>query len=245
MKKLILAAALLFLSAACATTTVPPKKSADLYYQEGEEFFAKKQYADAIAAWEKVRDSYFSPELNARAELKIAEAHFMAEEYVEAAAAYEDFLKQHPDHEETPQVLYRLGMSYYQQILSADRDQTATNNALATFQSYLKRYPGDSREEEIKVLIERCKLRLAEHELYVGRFYQRSGEAKSAIHRLEGLLATYPAFAKKDQAYFYLGQAYLQAGEREKAVAAFNALYREFPGSKYVPKGQKILEKDY
>ena len=86
------------------------------------------QTAPRVAA--TASDTYYSPELNVLAELKIAEAHFLAGNFVEAAAAYEDFLKQHPEHERTPQVLYQLGMAYYNQILSADRDQTASRNVV-------------------------------------------------------------------------------------------------------------------
>ena len=89
----------LFLLPACSPqTVVPPAKNAGVYFQEGEEFYEKGLYQDAIASWEKVRDSYYSPELNTLAELKIAEAHFLGEEYIEAAVAYEAFLKNHPDH---------------------------------------------------------------------------------------------------------------------------------------------------
>lgn len=245
MKKLLFSACVLLLAAACTSTVVPPPRTADYYLQEGEGFFDKGLYEEAIASWEKVRDTYFSPELNILAETKIAEAHFLAGNYVEAAAAYEDFLKQHPDHERTAQILYQLGMSYYNQMLSADRDQTATRNALVTFEALLKRFPADPKNEEVGVLAARCRDRLAEHELYVGRFYLRSGEYQAAIHRLKSIFSHYPNYFKRDQVYFYLGQAYLKTGDRQQAIAAFNTLFKEFPQSEYIIEAQKTVEKLY
>lgn len=243
--KILLSLAVLLFIAACAPTRVPPPRTADYYLQEGEKFFDSKLYEEAIASWEKVRDSYYSPELNILAEMKIAEAHFLAGNYNEAAAAYEDFLKQHPDHEQIPQILYRLGMSYYEQILSHDRDQTATRNALATYKNLVKRFPKDPRAEEAKVYIDRCIDRLAEHELYVGRFYLRTGHYEAAINRLKDIFSLYPNYYRRDRVFFYLGQAYLGNGNRDAAVKAFNSLFKEFPRSEHIIEAQRILEKQY
>lgn len=243
MKILLSLAFLLLFTVACAPKKAPAPPTADHYIQEAEKFFESKLYEEAISSWEKVRDSYYSPELNILAEMKIAEAHFMAGDYVEAAAAYEDFLKQHPDHERTPQILYQLGMSYYKQILSHDRDQTATRNALATFKNLLKRFPEDPRAEEAKGYIDRCRDQLAAHELYVGRFYLRGGNYEAAVKRLEGILSLYPRYHDRDQVLFYLGKGYLGSGDREKAVQAFDILFSEFSGSEHVKEAKRLLER--
>jgi outer membrane protein assembly factor BamD len=235
----------LLLVTACTSGVVPPPKAASTYFQEGESFFEKGLYEDAIASWEKVRDSYYSPELNIQAEMKIAEAQFLAGNYLEAALAYEEFLKQHPGNENTDKILYQLGMSYFKQMLSSDRDQTVTRNALATFTSLLQRYPEDSRKDEVREMIALCRGRLAEHELYIGRFYLKYGHPEAAIQRLRSLFSTYPEFGERDQAYFLLGQAYLKANRDKDAIEAFNTLYREFPNSKYITPAQKILAKHY
>lgn len=230
---------------ACAPKKTTEVRSAEQYLREGEDYFERRLYDQAIESWQKVRDSYYSPELNVIAELKIAEAYFLAERYVEAVAAYEDFLKQHPDHARTADVLYNLGLSYYRQMLSIDRDQTATRNALATFELLVKKFPNDARREEVGFLMQRCRDHLAASELYVGRFYFRSGQPEAAIKRLEYLFTTYPNFFERDEAYFYLGRAYLATGRREDAVTAFNTLFREFPKSQFVPRAQKIMAKAY
>lgn len=245
MRKKLAALSLLACASACTATQQPATRGAEYYLQEGETYFEKELYDEAISAWEKVRESYYSPELNILAELKIAEAYFLAGRYPEAAAAYEDFLKQHPDHPRTPEVLYQLGMSYYEQILSADRDQTATRNALATFEALLEKYPENPRAEEVGFLIRRCKDRLAAHELYVGRFYLRTDNYEAAIMRFNDLFARFPNYFYRDEAYFYLGRAYIETGLKEKAVETFNTLYREFPKSEFVLKAQKLMADRY
>lgn len=244
-KRLALGAAAVLILAACTSAIVPPPKSADYYFQEGERLFEKELYQEAITNWEKVRDSFYSPELTALAELKIAEAHFLAGHYLEAAAAYEDFLKQHPDHEQTPQILFQLGMSYFHQMLSPDRDQTATRAARATFENLLKRFPDFARAEEARGLVRQARDRLAAHEVYVGRFYLRTREYRAAVDRLEDAVRRFPEYRRRDELLYYLGLAHLRAGDRQATATAFNTLFQEFPDSKYVPEAQKALAKEY
>ena len=236
---------LLLLSACAPATIVPPVKQASAYFQEGEEFFERGLYRDAIASWEKVRDSYFSPELNTLAELKIAEAHFLAEEYIEAAVAYEAFLKNHTDHARVPDILYQLGLSYTFQMLKPDQDQTATIYALNAFRTLKERFPADRRNEETQIYIDRCLNQLAASELNVGHYYLRTKSYSASANRIKGLLQKYPNYYERDKAYFYLGQAYLLDGNKEKAVVAFNTLFNDYIGSEYILSAQRFIEKNY
>lgn len=236
---------LIALTGCSPKTVVPPAKQASFYFQEGEEFFERGLYQDAIASWEKVRDSYYSPELNALAELKIAEAYYLAEQYIEASVAYEEFLKNHPENSNVPNVLYKLGLSYINQMLKHDQDQTATIHALNAFRTLKQRFPEDRRAEETQIYIDRCLNQLAANELYIGQYYLKSKHYQAAITRLEGIFERYPNYYDRDKAYYYLGQAYLKNGEKEKATETFNTLFREFPGSEHIISAQKFVEKNY
>jgi outer membrane protein assembly factor BamD len=235
---------LLMLAACASKTDIPPANDPATYFQEGEQYFAEGDYKKAIDSWEKVRDSYYSPELNALAEFKIAEAHFLAEEYVEAAVAYEAFLKNHPDSPRTPDVLYQLGLCYNYQILASDQDQTATIYALNAFRTLKERFPEDRRKQEVQLYIDRCLNQLAASELNIGRFYLRTESYAAAINRLYGLLNKYPNYYQRDRAYYYLGQAYLLNGERDKAKEAFNTLFTDYVGSEYIVDAQEFIEKN-
>ncbi len=235
---------LTLLLAGCSQKAAP-RHSAEKYFQEGESFYESNLYEDAIASWEKVRDTYYSPELNMLAELKIAEAYYQSERYEEAVTAYSDFLKQHPNDSRIDDVLYRLGLSHYQQILSADRDQTSSRNAAAVFEELIRRFPDYPQAEEAGYLIQRCRNRLAEHEVYIGNYYLKKDHYQAAINRLELALKNYPNYYYRDEAYYYLGQAYLKMGDKDKAKTTFNLLFEQFPGSEYLIEAQKVLAKEY
>jgi outer membrane protein assembly factor BamD len=236
--------ALFLLSACSSNKAVPAEKNAGFYFQEGEEFYEKGLYKDAIASWEKVRDSYYSPELNILAELKIADAHFYDEEYIEAAVAYEAFLQNHPNHPRVPDVLYQVGLAYTYQILAPDQDQTSTVYALNAFRTLKERFPEDRRIAEVQIYIDRCRNMLASRDLIVANYYLRTGYYTASINRIEGLLAEYPEYYESDKAYYMLGQAYSFIGDNEKSLTAFNTLFDEYTGSEYIPDARKFIEEN-
>ncbi len=237
----------LLLITACSSKTAPPSdfKEAAVHFQQAEDYFERGLYQDAIASWEKVRESYYSPELNTLAELKIAETHFLAKDYLEASVAYEEFLKNHPGHARLPDILYQLGIAYYNQLRSPDQDQTATRNALSTFRTLQTRYPDDARASEVQSYIDACLNQLATSELIVAKFYFKTGHYAAAINRINGLREKFPDFESLDEAYLYLGQAYFKNGDRDKAIEAFNALRNTYPASRYITDAEKFVKKHF
>jgi outer membrane protein assembly factor BamD len=130
-------------------------------------------------------------------------------------------------------------------MLSPDRDQTATINALSTFSTLLARFPSHPQKDEITDLMARCRQQLAAHELGVGTFYTRTEYYAAAIARLAPIPNDYPEYAGMDEVYYQLGRAYLGQGEKRKAAETFNRMYKEFPNSKFILKAQKLLEEEF
>lgn len=235
---LLLAAGLLN---GCSTPQV--NKPADLLFKEGQEAYQNGNYEDAIAQWKKVKESYQLADLITQAELNIADAYFLNQDFIEAAAAYEDFRKLHPAHPRAAYALYRQGMSYFSQVNRIDTDQTPLKNALSIFESYLKLYPAGEQRAEMQEKIAECKDRQLQYEIYVGVFYLKTEAYKSAIGRFEEALRTFPDQPRRDELLFYLGRAYLEDGQRTKGREMFARLSREFPSSRYIADANKVMDK--
>lgn len=234
---IILASALL---QGCSTPQV--NKPANVLFKEGEEFYQDGKYEDAIAQWKKVKESYQSPELSTKAELKIADAYFLNKDYIEAAAGYEDFRKLHPKHPEADFALYRQAMSYFNQINSIDTDQTPVKNAQTTFASYLSLYPTGAQLAEVQEKNRECRDKQLQYELYVGRFYLRTDAFKAAIARFEESLKMFTDTTRRDEVLYYLGRAYLEDGQKARGREIFGQLAREFPGSAYIKDANKAMD---
>ncbi len=224
----------------CSTPQV--NKPTDVLFKEGEQFYQNGNYEDAIAQWKKVKESYQSPELTTRAELGIADAYFLNKDYIESAAAYEDFRKLHPSHPQAGFALYRQGMSNYNQINRIDTDQTPVKNSLTVFESYLKLYPAGEQLTEVQEKIRDCLDKQLQYEIYVGRFYLKSDAYKAAIARFSEALRTFPEQARRDEVLYYLGRSYLENGDKSKGREFFGRLSREFPTSPFISDANKAMD---
>jgi len=116
-------------------------KSAKELALDGMDEFNSNNYKSAIESFEKLKDWYPFSKYAILAELKIADAHYRLQEYEEAVFAYEEFENLHPRNEAIPYVVYQIGLSYFEQMDTVDRDQTTALKAIETFERLNKQFP--------------------------------------------------------------------------------------------------------
>jgi outer membrane protein assembly factor BamD len=212
-------------------------------YKQGLASFNKRLYKNSLEKFNELKSTFpDSPPYTILAELKIADSHFHNKDYVEAIAAYEEFKKIHPSHEEIPYVQYQIGMAYFNQMLTLDRDQTPTIKALSSFEYLIANSPPGLFTEKGKEKIGICMKRLADHEFYIGNFYYKKEKYQAAAARFEGLLGKYPKIQGEDQTLFLLAKSYVELGQWEKAGARLNQLINEHGKSPYTKEAKALLD---
>jgi outer membrane protein assembly factor BamD len=179
------------LLAGCAWFQQERVRSPEELASQGIEQFDEKDYGDAIKTFTLLKERYPYSRYAILAELKLADAYFNDERYAEAISAYEDFARLHPKNEAIPYVLYQIGECHYRQLLTIDRDQTATREAILAFERLLKSHPGSPYEENATQKVHLCRQHLADYEVYVGRFYYKSKHYRAALARFQGVLNGY------------------------------------------------------
>jgi outer membrane protein assembly factor BamD len=100
--------------------------------REAQELMAADNYKDAAALWQQLKDQYPYSDYAVLAELKLGDALFLQDKFIEALAAYEDFERLHPENEAVPYAIYQQGMCFYSRMQGLDRDQTPTIQTIQT-----------------------------------------------------------------------------------------------------------------
>ena len=225
MKK-ILTICLLVLLAACAKE--PPFDPVDKF-KDAENKMQKFKYEEARKAYQEIQEKAPDRSYDADIMLRIADTYYGEEKYAEAQVEYQAFINFHPVHRDASYAQYQIGMCSYQEITTIDRDPALTRTALKEFQALLTKYPRSPYEEEAKKYIAICRDKLAEYELYVGRFYHKKGSYLAAVGRFEKLLKDYPGSTAEKDALYYAGLSYQELGEKAKAISDFETLAAKYP----------------
>lgn len=160
-------------------------------YKDGIDYFERGRYARSISFFQKLRDDYpFSEEAEA-AELKIAEAYYRNEEYIQADETYKNYLTFQPTGRHTPHVKYQLGRVNLAQFTSVDRDLEKVRQARGYFESVIKDHPESEYAADARKRLAESRLHLAERELYVGSYYLKEERYPAARERFETVLREY------------------------------------------------------
>ena len=168
-------------------------------YQDGLDYFDRGRYARSISFFQKLRDEYpFSEEAEA-AELKIAEAYYLNEEYIQAEETYKNYLTFQPTGRQIHYVKYQLGRVNLAQFTGIDRDLEKVREARGYFESVIKDHPESEHVADARKQLAETRVHLAERELYIGNYYVNEERFPAAIKRFETVLRDYgdtPAAAK-------------------------------------------------
>ncbi|MDR2337644.1 MAG: UDP-3-O-(3-hydroxymyristoyl)glucosamine N-acyltransferase [Deltaproteobacteria bacterium] len=176
---------------ACSGNTAQKKGifTKSIYTDEQIFEYAQKSYADedyniAINNYNELLDSYPTSKFAITAELKIADAYFLDENYLEAQYAYEQFIANHPWNSNLPYVRHRLGLCFLKQYNDELREQLPILTALKHFQEVITLHPESEYAAQSSIEIEHCRNMLADYELQVAKFYLKQNERTAALKRL-------------------------------------------------------------
>jgi outer membrane protein assembly factor BamD len=159
---------------------------------QGTDDLNSGRYKSAVDAFQKIKDRFPYSKYAVAAELRMADALYLQEEYEPAYAAYDEFEKLHPKHKDIPYVIYQKGMSNFGQVVSKDREQFHTLKAKEEFERLIKRFPRDEYANKARKNLRECLIYLADHELFVANYYYKQGRYRAALGRYTYILNNYP-----------------------------------------------------
>ena len=169
-------------------------------FEAGEKAFADKTYDEAEAYFEHVRSKYPYSQYAVLSDLKLADIYFAQEKWLEAADAYDFYIRFHPRHEHVDYAWFQIAKSYFKAIpddlfvfpRSYLRDQTSTKEALSAVDRYLAEFPTHSGVEEAKKMRVELRSQLALRDMKVAQFYVQRKKWRGAKTRFDRVMELYP-----------------------------------------------------
>ncbi len=159
--------------------------------------------------------------------LMLADSQYQSSRYPEAIVSYEEFLQRNKTHPKIGLATFRIAKCYdLQSSEEFDREQNYTAKALVKYSDYIAIFTKEENTNEARERITVLKRRLANHELFVARFYWKKELWHSALIRyLELRKSEYPdirseATERSKQAYEELAKI-LEQDPKSDAVIYF------------------------
>jgi outer membrane protein assembly factor BamD len=221
-------------------------------YDAGIKELKSNNWLSAKQYFQHVKTQFGFSKWATLAELGVADANLAGEKFQEAIDAYKQFIKAHPSHERTLDgyAAYKIGECYYKQIPtdwflappSYEKDQGPVNDALRELSGFVEQYPESPYAAPARDKMGDCTRRLADHELYVARFYLNRGKPYAAIGRLEGVIKDFPGAKREPETLMLLGQTYLKMEKPDRARQTFQKLANEHPEDYRAAKARLYIQ---
>jgi outer membrane protein assembly factor BamD len=224
-----------------ASGAVDYSVSAQKNYEKGLKELENKDWVAASKYFGFIKTRFPYSKYAVLAELRLADAEFGAEQYLEAIDSYRLFIKFHPTHEMVANgyASFKIGEGYYKQLSgdfwmfppSYEKDQSSTEDAGNELKSFLDKYPDSPYRDKAKQIVVTVGKRLADHEWFVARYYWDRGKPMGTVIRLRRLLERYRGVGYDEEALWLLGRAYVAVAMPDRARGVWSELVDKYPRS--------------
>jgi len=225
--------------------------SAQKNYEKGLKELDSKNWVAASKYFGFIKSRFPYSKYAVLAELRLADAEFGAEQYLEAIDSYRLFIKFHPTHEMVANgyASYRIGEAYFKQLPgnfwmfppSFEKDQSSTEDAANELKGFLDKYPDSPYRPKAKEIVVKVGKRLADHEWYVARYYWDRGKPMGTVLRLRRLLERYRGVGYDEDALWLLGRAYVAVAMPDRAKGVWRELVDKYPKSEHAGDAREAL----
>jgi outer membrane protein assembly factor BamD len=177
-----------------------------------------------------------------RAMLMSAFCFYQANKYTDATNEADQYIQLHPGSREVAYAFYLKAMSQYEQIVSVDRDQTNTEQALTALQDVVQRFPDSEYARDASLKIDLTLDHIAGKEMEVGRYYLFRKDYIAAINRFKVVVQRYQRTSQIAEALERLTEAYYAMGITSEAQTAAAVLGANYPGSPWYQDAYNLLQ---
>lgn len=193
-------------------------EGAEYQFARGEHFLSRKDFERARMTFQALAREYPFSQYAARSELRIADTYFEEKVYSAAIEAYRSFARLRPRHEMVPYADFQVVESYLRMMprdrfLSPPTHERDLTDALLAYREarrYIIRYREGEYVDQARETVKEVANRLADHEIYVARYYERRDQYDGAMRRYQYLASSFPESDRVPYALLKLGESALK-----------------------------------
>ncbi|MDQ6955190.1 MAG: outer membrane protein assembly factor BamD [Mariprofundaceae bacterium] len=225
----------------CAKEEITPTNAAKEDYQRAKDLVDANSYDAANLFLEKFSNKHPYSQHIAEAELLRIFAAFKGDEYVLSETLAIRFISSHPHHPDVSYAQYMLGMSHIKQGVPSQRDPAPTQRAIVAFEKLLHNYPKSAYVPEARARLQKLHNKIAEHELYIGKFYFKNERFVAASNRFQEVIKKYQTSPAIEEALYYLAASFASLQLTDSARDSAVLLRHNYPKSVWSKKAAAFL----
>lgn len=195
----------------------------------------------AAQSFNEIERLYPFSQLAKRAIVMSAYASYEAGDFVAARASAQRYIDLYPSDEDAAYAQYLIALTYYDNIVDVDRDQSLTESALQELREVTSRYPETTYARDAQLKIDLTLDHLAGKEMSIGRYYLKRGHYPAAINRFRRVVDEYQTTSQTPEALHRLVEANLAMGLEREAIANAAVLGHNFPGSPWYLDSYELI----
>ncbi len=212
-------------------------------FEYAQRLFSDELYSTAAQEFRRFILNYPTSERIAQARFRLADAHYLAQEWVSAVEAFESFIDRHPEHLEVAGAMRnrarslersgehaRAGAAFQELHNRFQAGEYAAQDLLSAGINYNRAKMTTEAESAFKELITRhaSSPLVSEASYALGLVLLRAGRTQEALARFESIESS----ERESDARLEIGRVALGDGDLERAEVVFADLRRRFPKSR-------------
>ena len=232
--------------AGCAGKSKKPslayeERPVELLYSTGANRLDRGNWNEAVDYFREVERQHPYSEWSRRSILMTGYAHYMGNNYADAIGDADRFISLYPGNPSASYAYYLKAVCYFEQIVDVNRDQAATEQALAALRDVVQRYPNSEYATDARLKIDMVNDQLAGKEMAIGRYYLKNGQTLAAIGSFKTVIERHQTTSHTPEALYRLVEAYLTLGLMDEAKRNGAVLGYNFPGDRWYADAYKLL----
>jgi outer membrane protein assembly factor BamD len=213
-------------------------------YDAALKYYESKDYYRSITLFEEILPFIRGSREAEEVQFLNAYAHYHQKDYVLAGHYFKTFYETYSRSENAEEAFYMYVYSLYKQSPGYNLDQTSTNEALASVQTFLNRYPNSAYREKAIEIIRELMGKIEQKEFENARLYYKLGRLNAALIALNNFKMDYPDSKQGEEACYLLvvcssryARQSIPSRQRERyyeCISHYEYFIDNYPDSRYI-----------